>query len=169
MFAAAHCARVVLIATSAFLCSANSALPSPGSSEIQVFNVRFRRLRAQLHRIASDCGSSNLEEPAMNRRTKNLRAVLVPYEAREHGSLPWHRGGGRLGVGGANRGVTLPRLSRIDRKWRSIIRLTSALGGSSAQIAVTRRRGRERVKSTQTGHSRCRKAARLKQHANYPS
>src|SRR5208337_4351260 len=47
MFAAAHCARVVLIATSAFLCSANSALPSPGSSEIQVFNVRFRRLRAQ--------------------------------------------------------------------------------------------------------------------------
>jgi hypothetical protein len=27
-------------------------------------------------------------------------------------------------------------MSRIDRKWRSIIRLTSSLAGSSAQIAV---------------------------------
>jgi integrase len=42
------------------------------------------------------------------RRTKNLRAVLGPYEAREHGSLPWHRGRGRLGVGRADRGVALP-------------------------------------------------------------
>src|SRR5208282_2794126 len=35
------------------------------------------------------------------RRTKNLRAVQLlvgPHEAREHGSLPWHRGRGRLGV-----------------------------------------------------------------------
>jgi hypothetical protein len=30
----------------------------------------------------------------------------------------------------------LPQLSRIDREWRSIIRLTSALGGSSAQVGV---------------------------------
>ena len=69
------------------------------------------------------------------RRTKNLRAVQLlvgPHEAREHGSLPWHRGRGRLGVGRANRGVTLPRPSRIDRKLQSTIRLTSALGGSSA-------------------------------------
>ena len=33
-------------------------------------------------------------------------------------------------------GCNSARLSWIDRKWRGIIRLTSALGGSSAQIAV---------------------------------
>jgi integrase len=62
------------------------------------------------------------------RRTKNLRAVQLlfgPYQAREHGPISWHRGGGRLGVGGANRGVNLPRLSRIDPKWRVSFGLTS--------------------------------------------
>ena len=35
-------------------------------------------------------------------------APVRPHEAREHGSLPWHRGRGRLGVSRADRGVTLP-------------------------------------------------------------
>ena len=35
-------------------------------------------------------------------------APIRPHEAREHGSLPWHRGRGRLGVSRADRGVTLP-------------------------------------------------------------
>jgi hypothetical protein len=50
-------------------------------------------------------------------------ATVGPHEALKHGSLPWHRGRGRNGVGRANRSVTLPRLSRIDRKSRSNIRL----------------------------------------------
>ena len=35
-------------------------------------------------------------------------APVRPHEAREYGSLPWHRGRGRLGVSRADRGVTLP-------------------------------------------------------------
>jgi hypothetical protein len=42
----------------------------------------------------------------------------------------------------------LPRLSRIDRKWRSIIRLTLALGGRSAQIAAITEGRAEWVKPT---------------------
>ena len=51
------------------------------------------------------------------RRTKKsarCAAPVGPHEAREHGSLPWHRGRGRLGVGGANRSVTV-REAESDR------------------------------------------------------
>src|SRR5271166_2009717 len=68
------------------------------------------------------CGTHSMRrtKPSLiYRRTKNLRAVqllLGPHEAREHGSLSWHRSRRRLGVGRANRGVLAePDRSRVAR------------------------------------------------------
>jgi hypothetical protein len=55
--------------------------------------------------------------------------TVGPHKAREHGSLPGIEVDDALAE---QTEKTLPQLSRIDREWRSIIRLTSALGGSSA-------------------------------------
>jgi hypothetical protein len=69
------------------------------------------------------------------RRTKNLRAVQLLLGHTKLESTVRYLG---IEVEDAlelaeQRGVTLPRLSRIDREWRSLIRLTLALGGRSAQ------------------------------------
>ena len=69
------------------------------------------------------CGTHSIRrtKPSLiYRLTKNLRAaqLLLGHTKLESRPTSWHRGGGRLEVGGANRGLTLPRLSRIDRKRR---------------------------------------------------
>jgi hypothetical protein len=69
------------------------------------------------------------------RRTKNPRAVqlLLRHTKLQSTSDILASSGGRIGVGGANRGVYLRRLSRIDRKWQVSSGSRRSLGDRSAQ------------------------------------